>query len=293
MSGIPFPDLSPTIFSFQLFGTEIALRWYALAYIFGILIGWRILVYLARRPKLWGGQAPFSDTQAETFMTYAVLGIILGGRIGYILFYKLHEYIANPAEILKVWNGGMAFHGGFVGMIVAVLIFSRLQKVRLSAIADAVALATPPGLFLGRLSNFVNAELWGHETTKPWGVIFPGEAAQSCSSLTEACARHPSQLYEAALEGVLLFAILFYLVRYRTWLARPFAISGMFFLVYGLSRIFVELFRQADPQFITPDNPYGQVIQLGPFGLSMGQALSVPMVAIGLWLVLRRNRAAV
>jgi len=293
LAAIPFPNIKPEIFSVPLFGIDFALRWYALAYIVGIVIAWRMMVFLARRPLLWGrAEAPFTPRQCEDFVTWIVLGVVLGGRIGYVLFYKLSEYLANPVDILKVWTGGMSFHGGFVGVGVAVLVFAQVYKIRLSAFADAAAFATPPGLFLGRIANFINAELWGRPTDVPWAVIFPGEAAQTCGAqLVGACARHPSQLYEAGLEGLLLGLVLFYLVTRRHLLIRPWATTGVFIAGYGISRFVVELFRQADSQFISPENPMGYVIRLGEFGLTRGQELSLPMIIFGLWLVFRRTRA--
>jgi phosphatidylglycerol:prolipoprotein diacylglycerol transferase len=289
---IPFPNIKPEIFSVPLFGIDFALRWYALAYIVGILIAWRMMVFLARRPTLWGrSETPYTVRHAEDFITWMVLGIVLGGRVGYVLFYKLSEYIANPVDVLKVWTGGMSFHGGFLGMCIAVILFARINKISLPALADAAAFATPPGLFLGRIANFINAELWGRPSDVPWAVIFPGEAAQTCGAqLVGACARHPSQLYEAGLEGLLLGLVLLYLVTRRHLLHRPWATTGVFFVGYGLSRFIVELFRQADAQFITPANPMGYVVQLGEFGLTRGQELSLPMIIIGLWLVFRRTR---
>ena len=292
LAAIPFPDISPNLVAFEIAGREFALRWYALAYIFGILIAWRISVALARRPALWGGTAPFTEKQCEDFLTWVVLGIILGGRFGYVVFYEPEKYLADPWQILQVWNGGMAFHGGFLGIVVAVILFSWRNGIRLSALADAAAVATPPGLLLGRLANFVNAELWGRPTDLPWAVIFPGDAAQSCAGIPYGeCARHPSQLYEAGLEGLLLGLILWLMVRAGA-LKTPWRVTGAFFLGYGLARMFVELFRQADAQFISAANPMGYYIQFGDWGLSMGQLLSLPMVLVGLFLILRRSRAA-
>ncbi|MEO8530951.1 MAG: prolipoprotein diacylglyceryl transferase, partial [Deltaproteobacteria bacterium] len=262
LAAIPFPNLRPEIFSVNIFGFELALRWYALAYIVGILIAWRMMVFLARRPNLWGREKPpFTAQHCEDFITWIVLGIVLGGRIGYVLFYKFAEYMENPIDILKVWTGGMSFHGGFLGMAVAIVLFARINKISVAALADAAAFATPPGLLLGRLANFVNAELWGHPSDVPWAVIFPGEAAQNCGAqLLGACARHPSQLYEAGLEGLLLGLVLFLLVTRWHLLTKPWAATGVFFAGYGASRFFVEFFRQADAQFISRDNPMGYVV---------------------------------
>jgi phosphatidylglycerol:prolipoprotein diacylglycerol transferase len=290
---LPFPEIGPEIFTIPLGGFEFALRWYALAYIVGILIGRWLMLWLARRGELWGGIAPFRAAQVEEFLTWAILGIILGGRLGFVLFYQPGHYLANPGDILKVWQGGMSFHGGFAGVIVATILFCRRQGIRVSGMADGLALAAVPGLFLGRVANFVNAELWGRPSTLPWAVVFPGEAAQDCPGLTGPCARHPSQLYEAALEGVVLFALLLFAARRLGWLRHPWRMTGLFLLGYGVARFVVEFFRVADAQFVSADNPLGHVVRLGGAGLTMGQLLSIPMIVIGLFLVLRQRRAAV
>ena len=290
---IPFPDIGPEVFSVSIGTFEFALRWYALAYIAGIIIGWRIIVAAVKRPALWPeDRAPMTPAQVEEFLTWAVLGIIAGGRLGYTLFYQPGYYLTNPVEILYIWQGGMSFHGGFLGIVVAGLWFCRRNGIPVAQMGDALALAAPPGILLGRLSNFVNAELWGRPTDLPWGVIFPGERAQDCPGVIGPCARHPSQLYEAGLEGLLLGALLLWLAFGRGWLKRPGAITGVFLAGYGAARVFVEMFRQADAQYITWDNPLGHVIRLGDAGLTMGQLLSLPMLAAGLLvLVLARRRA--
>ncbi|MFD1883062.1 prolipoprotein diacylglyceryl transferase [Paracoccus pacificus] len=285
-AAIAFPPISPEIFSVSLFGRELALRWYALAYIVGLIVGWRILVWMMRNPALWGGKAPMRDSEAEELLTWVIVGVILGGRIGFVLFYQFDYYLANPADIFKVWQGGMSFHGGFLGVIVASWLFCRARGIPPLRLADALAVATPVGLGLGRVANFINAELWGRPTTLPWGVIFPGEAAQYCPGFGTPCARHPSQLYEAALEGILLAVVLFAMVR-AGQLRWPGRVFGVFLAGYGLARFLVEFVRQADEQFITPDNPLGHVIGSGAVGLSMGQLLSLPMIILGLWFVFR------
>ena len=280
---IEFPAFSPEVFTLPLFGMEFSLRWYALAYIVGLLAGWRIVVAAVRRPGLWpGGQAPMTPAQVEELLTAVILGVVIGGRLGFVLFYQPGYYLANPVEILKVWQGGMAFHGGFLGVVVAGLWFCRRHGIAPLSAADALALATPPGLFLGRIANFVNAELWGRPTDLPWGVVFPGTAAQDCPGITGPCARHPSQLYEAALEGLVLGLVLVLVAR-AGGLRRPGLVTGLFLLGYGLSRFVVEFARQADAQFVAPDNPWGHVL----LGLTMGQLLSLPMIAAGLLLAVR------
>ncbi|MTH76229.1 prolipoprotein diacylglyceryl transferase [Paracoccus aestuariivivens] len=286
---IPFPDISPEIFTINLFGMAFSLRWYALAYLIGLIAGWRILVWLMRRPALWGDRAPMRPEQAEELLTWVVVGVVAGGRLGFVLFYEPAYYLSNPGQILQLWHGGMSFHGGFLGVVLASWIYCRKHEIAPLRLADALAVAAPIGLGLGRVANFINAELWGRPTDLPWGVIFPGEAAQTCAGVTGVCARHPSQLYEAALEGVLLLFVLVLLVR-RGGLRRPGLALGTFVMGYGLSRFVVEFFRQADAQFITPDNPLGHVVGGAVWGLSMGQLLSLPMVLIGLAFVIYARR---
>lgn len=288
---IPFPDISNEIFSIDLFGITLALRWYAVAYLAGIVAGWRIVLALVRRPGLWpDDRAPVEPARIEDLLTAIILGVILGGRLGFVIFYRPDHYLAHPGDIVKIWEGGMSFHGGFLGVLVAGLWFSRRHSVPVWQLADALALVAPIGLFFGRLANFVNAELWGRPTRLPWGVIFPGEAAQDCPGIAPGeCARHPSQLYEAGLEGLLLGLVLLLMCR-RGALKRPGLLSGIFLLGYGLARFAVEFLRQADAQFVTPDNPFGHVIHAGGYGLSMGQLLSLPMILAGLWLWRRAAR---
>ena len=278
---IPFPNISPEIFTINLGGLSLSLRWYALAYLAGLIIGWRLVVLLMRRPALWGGAAPMRPELVDDLLTWIILGVIVGGRLGFVLFYEPAYYLANPLDIPKVWLGGMSFHGGFAGVIVAAYLYARRHGIPPLRLADALAVVAPIGLFFGRIANFINAELWGRPTDLPWGVIFPGDTF----------ARHPSQLYEAGLEGLMLGLILWALVR-AGGLMRPGLAFGVFLLGYGLSRMFVELFRVADAQFITPDNPLGHVIGGPVWGLSMGQVLSLPMVLIGLFFILRARRVA-
>ncbi|PZX17787.1 phosphatidylglycerol:prolipoprotein diacylglycerol transferase [Palleronia aestuarii] len=287
LAAIPFPDISPEIFAIDVGGFHFALRWYALAYVVGIVLGWALARAAVRRPRLWAqGRSPMDEAGVEELVTAVILGIVLGGRLGFVLFYQPAYYLSNPVEILYIWQGGMSFHGGMIGVAVAALYVSLRRSVPIWSVLDLLALATPPGLFLGRIANFINAELWGRPSDLPWAVIFPGAAAQDCPGVEGLCARHPSQLYEAGLEGLLLGALLLTLAFARGWLARPGQLTGAFLAAYGLSRIAVEFVRQADPQFITPDNPMGYVVQIGAAGLSMGQLLSVPMVALGIAMIL-------
>ena len=287
MAYIPFPDISPEIYSFEIFGLTLALRWYALAYIAGLLIGWRLILRLIATARLWPKGAPMQAEQVERLLTWVILGVIIGGRTGFVLFYQPGYYLANPGQILRVWEGGMSFHGGFLGVVVATLIFCRREAIAMLSAADLMAVATPPGLLLGRIANFINAELWGRPTDLPWGVAFPSEAAQSCPGVVGICARHPSQLYEAGLEGLVLGSLLLIIVWRRGWLARPGAVTGLFFAGYGAARFAVEFVRQPDAQFVTDGNPLGLAWQVGGYGLTMGQALSLPMIAVGLYLIWR------
>lgn len=290
---IPFPDISPEIFTLPLFGMEFALRWYALAYIVGLLLGWRIVVMAVQRPALWRNDtAPMTPRQVEDLLTWVILGVILGGRLGYVLFYRPDYYLAHPADALMLWEGGMAFHGGFLGVVVAGMLYCRSQGIAMLPTADSFALAVTPGLLLGRIANFINAELWGRPTDLPWGVAFPGEYAQDCGQLVALCARHPSQLYEALLEGLLLGAVLLWLGFRRGALKKPGLVAGVFFAGYGAARFIVEFARQPDAQFISEGNPLGLAFEVSGYGLTMGQTLSLPMIAIGLWFITKARRAA-
>ena len=290
---IPFPNIGPEVFSIDFGGFSFALRWYALAYIAGILIGWRLVVRTLKAPRLWPAETPpMAPSRVEDLLTWIIIGVIAGGRLGFVLFYQPAYYLANPIEIPMIWQGGMSFHGGMLGVVLATWWFCLRHRIAVFQIADVVALATPPGLFLGRLANFVNAELWGRPSDMPWAVIFPGVNAQDCPGVDGLCARHPSQLYEAGMEGLILGAMLLVLVWRRGWLKAPGRTTGLFMAGYGLSRFIVEFFRQADAQFIAEGNPMGYVIQAGGFGLSMGQLLSLPMMAVGIGLIVWSTRRA-
>lgn len=295
-AAITFPEfLRPEIITVTLFGFEFALRWYALAYIVGILIGWRISLAAVRRPLLWpGDRAPLTTEQVEDLLTWIIIGVIVGGRLGFVIFYRPLHYLENPLEILMVWRGGMAFHGGFLGVVLAVWGVSRKYGAPLPQVADMLAISVPPALFLGRLSNFVNGELWGRPWDGPWAVIFPDPTSQQmCGDIAVGmCARHPSQLYQAALEGLLLAIVLLWLAFRRGALRMPWLSTGVFLGGYGMARFVVEFFRQPDIQFIGPDNPVGYSIQFGGYGLTQGQVLSLPMILVGLALLLAaRHRA--
>ncbi|NRB19520.1 MAG: prolipoprotein diacylglyceryl transferase [Rhodobacteraceae bacterium] len=286
---IQFPDLSPDIFSISIAGFEFALRWYALAYIAGIVLAWRLAIVALKRPALWPGQTPpMRPDQVEDLLTWIILGVILGGRLGYVLFYQPGVYLDDPLQILRVWEGGMAFHGGLLGVIVASWIYARRHNIPKLGMADLVAHTVAPGLLLGRLANFVNAELWGRPTDLPWAVAFPGYAAQDCGqALGQICGRHPSQLYEALLEGLLLGTLLIWLAYRRGAFHKPGLLLGTFLSGYGAARFLVEFVRQPDAQFISVGNPLGLAWQIDGIGLTQGQMLSLPMIILGVFFILR------
>jgi len=261
-SVLPYPKFDPVLINFGPF----AIRWYALAYICGILIGWLIARRLIANERLWGGPAPFTVLDFDDFVLWVTLGIILGGRTGYVLFYNLDHFLAHPSEIVQVWKGGMSFHGGFIGCVLAVILFALKRRVPMLSLGDITCAVGPIGIFLGRIANFVNGELWGRPTDVPWAMVFPGQAARGVP-------RHPSQLYEAALEGIVLFAILMLLIR-RGALRRPGLIIGAFAIGYAIMRSFCELFREPD-------------VQLGFLwgGTTMGMLLSLPLLIAGIGFV--------
>ncbi|MFT3973041.1 MAG: prolipoprotein diacylglyceryl transferase [Amaricoccus sp.] len=291
---LQFPNIDPVLVSVTFLGVHLAIRWYALAYIVGLVLGWRYVVALVRRPALWGRTPPMREEQVDDLLTWMILGVILGGRLGYVLFYQPAYFATNPGQILAVWQGGMSFHGGLLGVATGILLFSLRNGLSPLPVGDAVAAAAPIGLCLGRIANFINGELWGRPSTAPWAVVFPGEAALSCPvDWVGPCARHPSQLYEAALEGVVLFLVLFFAIR-RGALARPGLVFGLFLVGYSAARVALEGFRQADQQFVTAANPHGHVLSFGGgLGLTMGQILSLPMALVGAFLIVRALRLRV
>jgi phosphatidylglycerol:prolipoprotein diacylglycerol transferase len=265
---MPYPEIDPIAFSVG----PVAVHWYGIAYVVGIMLGWVYARRLIETPRLWASDAPLSRTQLDDFLVWAAVGIILGGRIGYILFYDFPNVAADPLRALQVWNGGMSFHGGLAGTTLAMILFARRNAIPMWSLFDIVAAVVPIGLFFGRIANFVNGELWGRLSDAPWAVIFP-EAGPF--------ARHPSQLYEAGLEGIVLLAVLAIAIYRFGALKRPGIVTGIFVAGYALSRITVEFFREPDPQL-------GYL-----FGgwLTMGMLLSLPMLALGLWAILRARAA--
>lgn len=264
---MPFPDIDPVLIQIGPF----AIRWYALAYIAGLLLGWRYIVRLTETSALWGGKGPATREEIDDLLLWAALGVILGGRLGYVLFYKPAYYFANPGDIVAVWEGGMSFHGGFLGVVLAIVLFARRKEIALWPLGDMVAAATPIGLFFGRIANFINAELWGRPSDAPWAVIFPTDPL--------GVPRHPSQLYEAALEGIVLFILLRFLTHHTDALKKPGTVVGAFITGYGASRICVEFFRE-------PDAHIGYYAGI----FTQGMLLSLPMVLIGLAIIFWAQR---
>ncbi len=337
LEAIQFPNIDPaalTIPAFPLFGTELGpfhLRWYALAYIAGLVLGWRWMVWLIRRDKLWApGRPALSVPQVDDFLFWATLGVILGGRLGYVLFYKPDMIWLSPLDIFKIWEGGMSFHGGLIGVALAAWWFARqshvneeqyqklaakhavaqapagkereytrfgedkwilkaeaesarekskTDKVNLLRLGDLAAAATPIGLFFGRIANFINGELWGRQTDVPWGMVFCNDRIREQQGFCPAgeAPRHPSQLYEAALEGITLFAIINIATLRFDSLRRPGMNAGIFLVCYGTFRALMETVREPDAHM--PEALRGMI--------TMGMLLSLPMILIGAWLIRR------
>ena len=255
---LAFPAIDPVAVEIG----PVAIRWYALSYVVGLLLGWQYVRYLAE--KRIGG---LTKRHADDLLVFGTLGVIVGGRLGYVLFYQPGYYLSNPGEILVVWQGGMSFHGGALGVLIVVVLYARFMKLNLLSVADAICAQVPIGLFLGRIANFINGELYGRASDVSWAMVFPAGGPEP---------RHPSQLYEAVLEGIVLFALLAIAAHTKRIAQRPGTIAGMFFAGYGVARIIAELFREPDAflGFILP-------------GITMGQVLSLPMIVLGLFLILR------
>jgi phosphatidylglycerol:prolipoprotein diacylglycerol transferase len=260
-AAIAFPEIDPVLFSIG----PLAIRWYALAYVCGLLLGWHYMRRINRRADIG-----LTSETIDDFLVWATVGVILGGRIGYVLFYNFSYYAHEPLQALMVWQGGMSFHGGLIGVVVAMVLYARKSRISLLSLADLTACAVPIGLFFGRLANFVNGELYGRATDVAWGVIFPTGGPVP---------RHPSQLYEALLEGAILFVLLWALSRRPDALSRPGLLTGVFLVGYSVARGISELFREPDVQigFLTA-------------GSTMGQWLSLPMLLGGLYLIWHARR---
>jgi phosphatidylglycerol:prolipoprotein diacylglycerol transferase len=261
---IPYPNIDPVALDLGLF----TVKWYGLAYIAGLLLGWVYIKRLLAQNSLWPqAKPPFAPRDTDDLLIYVAAGVLLGGRLGHVVFYDPLHYLSHPLAILALWRGGMSFHGGLIGSIVAIVVFARRVNASPWSVLDSCAAAVPIGLFFGRLANFINGELWGRPTDVAWAMVFPHPAAGGIP-------RHPSQLYEAALEGLALFAVLWWLTHRMAALRRPGMVAGTFLLGYGLARSFCELFRQPDP---------GHILTLGPF--TAGIVYSIPMILAGAWIL--------
>jgi phosphatidylglycerol:prolipoprotein diacylglycerol transferase len=268
---MPFPNIDPVALSIG----PLAIHWYGLAYVAGILLGWLYARRLSLRNNLWQGEnSPITPVHLDDFIIWASVGIVLGGRIGYILFYDFPSVAANPLRAFEIWNGGMSFHGGFVGTTIAMILFARRHAIPVWSMFDIVAAVVPIGLLFGRIANFINGELWGRLADVPWAVVFPTGGP---------FARHPSQLYEAALEGLVLLAVLAIAIHRFHALKTPGVVTGLFVCGYALTRIFVEFFREPD----------AQIGYLAGNWLTMGMVLSLPMLLAGVWAILRARSAVV
>ena len=298
MNVIFLPQFDPDLIAFDIGGFGFAVRWYAVAYIAGFIVAWRWFLMLLRRPALWpGGQPPMGTDLPDRLLTWIIIGVIIGGRLGYVIFYSPAHFLANPLDALAIWRGGMSFHGGFAGLVAATWLFCRINGIAVASVADAISIVAMPGLFFGRLANFINHELWGRPSEVPWAVVIPSGDGSVCpADWTAICARHPSQLYEAILEGALLCLVLAWLAYRRNWLHVPGQLTGLFFAGYGTARFLAEFFREPDMQFISASNPGGFALRFSETaGLTMGQSLSVPMILIGLivlWTARRHRRWA-
>lgn len=270
MAALPFPNIDPVLFSVG----PLSVHWYGIGYVIGILFAWWYGKKLVNNARLWpNNNAPMDPLALDDFVLWAALGVVIGGRLGYVLFYNFSFYISNPLEIPAVWDGGMSFHGGILGTTVAMILFARKRGIPVWSMFDTIAAGVPIGLGVVRIANFINSELWGRVSDVSWAVYFPNGGPLP---------RHPSQLYEAALEGFVLFFVLALLIWKGNKLKAPGFIAGAFVAGYGLSRILVEFFREPDAQL-------GYLV--GGW-MTMGMVLSVPMVLLGVWAMARANRAA-
>ncbi|WP_376709708.1 prolipoprotein diacylglyceryl transferase [Pseudochrobactrum lubricantis] len=270
MAALPFPNIDPVLFSIG----PLSVHWYGIGYVIGILFAWWYGKKLVNTARLWpNNNAPMDPLALDDFVLWAALGVVIGGRLGYVLFYNFGFYISNPLEIPAVWDGGMSFHGGILGTTVAMILFARKRGIPVWSMFDTIAAGVPIGLGVVRIANFINSELWGRVSDVSWAVYFPNGGPLP---------RHPSQLYEAALEGFVLFCALALLIWKGNKLKAPGFIAGAFVAGYGLSRILVEFFREPDAQL-------GYLV--GGW-MTMGMVLSVPMVLLGVWAMWRGNRAA-
>lgn len=266
---IPFPGFDPV----AVYLGPLPIRWYGLAYAAGLLLGWLYIRRLAADRRLWPQGAPLDNDQIDSLLLWTAAGVILGGRLIGILLYDADAYVADPLQVLQVWRGGMSFHGGLIGVILALVLFSRRHGVSLLSVGDLVAAAVPIGLFFGRMANFINGELWGRATDLPWAMVFPDKDAGGL-------ARHPSQLYEAALEGIVLFLMLKLLTHNRLKLGQPGFVAGAFLAGYAVARGICELFREGDPNWLFPTG-----------AITTGMIYCVPMLVAGLYFMAKARAA--
>lgn len=265
---LPFPAIDPVLLQLG----PLALRWYALAYVVGLVLGWALARRLVANDRLWRGLSRPAAAEFDDFLVYAAIGIVLGGRLGYVIFYNLPYYLENPLDVLQVWTGGMAFHGGLIGCTIAMILFARKKGYATWTLFDVIAAVAPIGFFFGRVANFINGELYGRVSEVPWAMVFPGGGPLP---------RHPSQLYEAAFEGLLLYLVVRWATHGLKRLNRPGYTTGVFIAGYGIFRILCEFFREPDAH-----------IGFLALGVTMGMVLSVPLVLLGLWAIWRANRRA-
>lgn len=266
---IPYPNIDPIAFSLG----PVSVKWYGLAYMAGLLLGWTYVKRLIANNKLWrANTSPFPVTMVDDLLLFVTLGVVIGGRLGHVLFYEPEYYLSNPSQILKIWQGGMAFHGGALGVTFALWMFSLWRRYSVLSLADVVTAAVPIGLFFGRIANFINSEVVGTVSSVPWAIAFPGYGELP---------RHPAMLYEAFLEGAALFAILYWMIHKRGSLKLPGMTVGAFLAGYGLFRMFVELFKIEEYRILFEGLP-----------ITRGMAYSVPMVLVGGYLMWRAKRVA-
>lgn len=269
-AAIAFPQIDPVLFSLG----PLQLRWYGLAYVAGILFAWWYAKRLVTNDRLWHDKSPIGENDLDDFLIWAVVGIILGGRLGYVLFYKFADYLQNPFEIFMLWQGGMSFHGGLAGCVLAMILFARSRSIPVFSLFDVIGPSATIGIFFGRIANFINQELYGKQTDLPWGVVFPVTG--------DNIPRHPSQLYEGLLEGLLLFFVLRYLTHRLLKLKQPGFVAGAFICGYAIARILVEFVRK-------PDDHIGY---LAGGWVTMGMVLSLPVLAIGIWSMVASRKPA-
>ena len=261
MLALPFPNIDPI--ALQL--GPLAIRWYGLAYAISLILGWLYVKQLITTPGHWADQkSPISSDNSEYLIAYVAAGVILGGRLGHVLFYQPGHYASNPLEIFAIWRGGMSFHGGVVGTALGIILFARHHRANMWSVGDLVCAAVPIGICLVRIANFINGEVVGHSTAVPWGIVFPGWGDVP---------RHPAMLYEALLEGAVLFGILYVVVHKFGALKTPGLTTAYFLIGYAVARLFCELFKIVDFRLVLP-----------PWPITKGMVLSLPMLLFGLWL---------